>query len=68
MNKILVCLVAALAGAGVGAGATSPALAQDAVALAAGPVIIAPPQTPLAQTIKSGLGAVYYSAARDSTA
>lgn len=64
MNKILVCLAAALMGAAV----TSPALAQDIAGLAAGPVIIAPPQTPLAQTIKSGLGAVYYSAARDSAA
>ncbi|QDZ11470.1 L,D-transpeptidase family protein [Devosia ginsengisoli] len=64
MNKFLVCLVAALAGAG----SALPALAQDVAGLAAGPVIIAPPQTPLAQTIKSGLGAVYYSASRDSTA
>ncbi len=64
MNKILVCLVAAL----LGAGSALPALAQDVAGLAAGPVIIAPPQTPLAQTIKSGLGAVYYSASRDSAA
>ena len=64
MNKFLVCLVAALAGAG----SALPALAQDVAGLAAGPVIIAPPQTPLAQTIKSGLGAVYYSASRDSAA
>ncbi|HTO28867.1 MAG TPA: hypothetical protein VL017_09780, partial [Devosia sp.] len=62
MNKILVCLVAALAGLG----SVSPALAQDVAGLALSPVIIAPPQTPLAQTIKSGLGAVYYGAAKDS--
>ncbi|KQX35526.1 hypothetical protein ASD04_12050 [Devosia sp. Root436] len=62
MNKIVVCLVAALAGIG----GAWPAAAQDIAALAAGPVIIAPPQTPLAQTIKSGLSAVYYSASRDS--
>lgn len=64
MNKILICLVAALAGAG----ALLPASAQDVTGLATGPVIIAPPQTPLAQTIKSGLGTAYYSAARDSAA
>jgi murein L,D-transpeptidase YcbB/YkuD len=64
MNKILVCLVAVL----VGAGGALPASAQDVAALATGPIVIAPPQTPLARTIKSGLGAVYYSASRDSTA
>ncbi|MGH8819312.1 MAG: L,D-transpeptidase family protein, partial [Achromobacter pestifer] len=64
MNRFLVCLVAAL----VGAGGAMPASAQDVAGLAAGPIIIAPPQTPLAQTIKSGLGAAYYSAARDSAA
>ena len=62
MNKILVCLFAAL----VGAGSALPALAQDVAALAAAPVIIAPPQTPLARTIKSGLGTAYYSASRNS--
>ena len=64
MNKILVCLVAAL----VGVAGTLPAPAQDIAGLATGPVIIAPPQTPLAQTIKSGLSTVYYSASRDSAA
>ena len=64
MNKIVVCLAAALAGLG----SVLPALAQDVAGLALSPVIIAPPQTPLAQTIKSGLGAVYYSAAKESTA
>ncbi|OYX05821.1 MAG: hypothetical protein B7Z15_16735 [Rhizobiales bacterium 32-66-8] len=63
MNKILVCLVAAL----VGVGSVVPALGQVA-GLAAGPVIIAPAQTPLAQTIKTGLATAYYGAAKDSTA
>ncbi|UJW87503.1 L,D-transpeptidase family protein [Devosia sp. SL43] len=64
MNKILVCLVAALAGVG----SAVPASAQDVASLAAGPVIIAPAQTPLAQTIKAGLAAAYYGAAKDSAA
>lgn len=64
MNKIVVCLVAVL----FGAGGALPALAQDAVSLAASPVIIAPAQTPLGQVIKSDLGAAYYSATKDSTA
>lgn len=64
MNKILLCLVAALAGAG---GAV-PVVAQDMASLAAAPVIIAPPQTPLAQTIKAGLSAVYYSVPKDGSA
>lgn len=64
MNKILVCLVAALAGVG----SAVPAMAQDVASLAAGPVIIAPAQTPLAQTIKTGLAAAYYGAAKDSAA
>ncbi|WP_052726551.1 L,D-transpeptidase family protein [Devosia epidermidihirudinis] len=63
MNKILVCLLAALAGAGT----VLPANAQEIVALAASPVVIAPPQTPLAQTIKSGLSAAYYGAAKGTT-
>jgi murein L,D-transpeptidase YcbB/YkuD len=64
MNKILVCLIAALAGIG----SVPSTMAQDVAGLALSPVIIAPPQTPLAQTIKSGLGAVYYGAAKDSAA
>jgi murein L,D-transpeptidase YcbB/YkuD len=64
MNKIVVCLVAALAGL---SGATS-VFAQNVASLAASPVVIAPPQSPLAQTIKSGLSAVYYGAAKDSAA
>ncbi|MGB3338897.1 MAG: L,D-transpeptidase family protein [Devosia sp.] len=63
MNKTLVCLVTALACFG----GALPALAQDIAGLAAGPVIIAPPQTPLAQTIKAGLSTVYYGVSRDSS-
>ena len=64
MNKFVVCLVAALAGVG----GALPALAQDIAGLAVGPVIIAPPQTALAQTIKSGLSTVYYGATKGSSA
>jgi murein L,D-transpeptidase YcbB/YkuD len=64
MKKILVCLVAALAGAG----GSLPVIAQEIAGLAAGPVIIAPPQTELAQTIKSGLSTLYYSAPKASAA
>tara|TARA_R110002124_G_scaffold114535_10_gene269247 strand:- start:9944 stop:11638 length:1695 start_codon:yes stop_codon:yes gene_type:complete len=64
MNKILVCLVAALAGVG----SVSPSTAQDVAGLAEGTVVIAPAQTPLAQTIKAGLAATYYGAAKDTRA
>lgn len=64
MNKILVCLVAAF----FGVGGALPAIAQEAAGLAAGPVIIAPPQNPLAQTIKTGLSATYYGAGKDTSA
>ena len=64
MNKILVCLVAALAGVAP----ALPVLAQDVASLAASPVVIAPAQTPLAQTIKAGLAAAYYGATKDSVA
>lgn len=64
MNKFLVCLIAALAGAAP----LAPASVQAMASAASGPVYIAPPQTPLAQTIKAGLSAAYYGAAKDSTA
>ncbi|MCS6758939.1 MAG: L,D-transpeptidase family protein [Candidatus Devosia euplotis] len=64
MNKILVCLVAAL----VGVGSAYPATGQDIAGLAEGTVVIAPAQTPLAPTIKAGLAAAYYGAAKDSRA
>ena len=64
MNKFVVCLAAFLAGA------TSilPSVAQEIAGLAAAPVVIAPPQTPLAQTIKTGLSAAYSNAPKDSAA
>jgi murein L,D-transpeptidase YcbB/YkuD len=64
MNKIMVCLVAAFAGVG----SAFPVTAQEVAGLAASPVIIAPAQTPLAQTIKAGLAAAYYGAAKDTAA
>ncbi|MDB5613843.1 MAG: L,D-transpeptidase family protein [Devosia sp.] len=65
MNKILVSLVAVLAGIG----SVLPGVAQEVVAgLAASPIIIAPPQTPLAQTIKVGLSTAYNGAPKDTTA
>ena len=63
MNKLLVCLFAALAGAS----ATMPALGQDAVAAPAR-VVIAPPQSALGQTIKDGLSAAYYGASKGTAA
>ena len=65
MNKTLVCLAALVAGAA----SVLPTAGQDVLAsLAVTPVVIAPPQTPLAQTIKSGLSAAYYGSARDTAA
>lgn len=64
MNRIVVGLVAAL----LGAASPLPLMAQDVAGLATSPVVIAPARTPLAQTIKAGLGAAYYSAAKDSAA
>ena len=65
MNRFVFCLVAALAGTAP----VVPVMAQElAAGLAVSPVVIAPPATPLAATIKAGLSAAYYSAARDSAA
>src|SRR6218665_155313 len=64
MNKIVVCLVAAL----LGTGGALPVFAQAVAGIVAGPVIIAPPQTALAQTIKAGLSATYDGAGKNSTA
>lgn len=64
MNKIQISLVAVLAGLS----SVLPASAQEITGLATGPVIIAPPQTPLAQTIKTGLSAVYETANKSSAA
>ncbi|HTN64418.1 MAG TPA: L,D-transpeptidase family protein [Devosia sp.] len=63
MNKLLLCLFIALAGVG----AVLPATAQD-VTIAPTRIVIAPPQNALAQTIKDGLSAAYYSASKGSTA
>jgi murein L,D-transpeptidase YcbB/YkuD len=62
MNKFVVCLAALLASAA----SITPALSQDVAALATSPIIIAPPQTPLGQTIKSALAAAYASEAKNS--
>jgi murein L,D-transpeptidase YcbB/YkuD len=62
MNKLTICLLAALASSAM------PVLAQEAAALATSPVIIAPPQSAMAQTIKSELSGAYYGAAKDSAA
>jgi len=64
MNNFLVCLLAALAGAT----SVLPVSAQDVASAVVGPVYIAPPQTPLGQTIKAGLSTAYYGAAKDSLA
>jgi murein L,D-transpeptidase YcbB/YkuD len=63
MNKFVVCLAAFLASAAP----VMPALGQDIAALATSPVIIAPPQTPLGQTIKSALAAAYAGQAKNSS-
>ncbi|HTM77198.1 MAG TPA: peptidoglycan-binding protein, partial [Devosia sp.] len=63
MNKLVLCLLAAL----VGVSAAMPALAQDA-SVAPTRIVIAPPQNALAQTIKDGLSAAYSSAAKGSIA
>ncbi|MGV8853192.1 MAG: L,D-transpeptidase family protein [Devosia sp.] len=64
MNKNLVCLFAALASLAC----VLPASAQDVASIAAEPILIAPPQTPLAQTIKQGLSVAYYGAGKDTRA
>lgn len=63
MNKIAVSLVAILALASMGA-----PQAQDVASLEVTPVVIAPPKTALARTIKSGLSEAYYGARRDTVA
>ena len=63
MNKYLVCLAAALASTCLAV----PAFSQDVAALATSPIIIAPPQTPLAQTIKMGLSTAYNDAGKATT-
>lgn len=64
MHKILVCLIAALS-CGVSA---APAFAQDVASLAVSPVIIAPPGSPIGETIKARLSAAYYGAGKETSA
>ena len=64
MNKILLCLIATMFGT---AGIVS-VTGQEVAGLAASPVIIAPPQTPLARTIKAGLSAAYYGSTKQGAA
>ncbi len=64
MNKPLVCLFAALAGVS----AAMPALAQDVATALPTRVVIAPPQSALARTIKAGLATAYHGAAKGSAA
>ncbi|MEO5807601.1 L,D-transpeptidase family protein [Devosia sp.] len=63
MNKLLICLLASVA-----LGSIVPAMAQDVASAepVVNPIIIAPPQTALARTIKDALSAAYYGAGRDS--
>jgi L,D-transpeptidase YcbB len=64
MNKLLAALSVAL----LASVAFEPAQAQEATGLAAAPVVIAPPQTPLGQSIKDALSARYYGSAEGSAA
>jgi murein L,D-transpeptidase YcbB/YkuD len=58
MNKVLVSLVALLAATAM----VTPSFAQDVASLEPSRIVIAPPQTELARTIKAGLAAAYYGA------
>lgn len=62
MNKLLACLAFAL----LSTTSTLNVAAQDVAALAAAPIIIAPPQTPIARTIKEGLSLAYNGAVKGS--
>ena len=64
MKKVLVSLVALL----VATAAVAPALAQQVASVEASRIVIAPPQTELARTIKAGLSAAYYGARPDTAA
>ena len=64
MNKVLVSLLALVAATA----AISPALAQQVASLETHRVVIAPPQSALARTIKNGLSAAYYGARPDTRA
>ena len=64
MHKVLVSLVAILAAAVP----VAPALAQQVASVEVSRIVIAPPQTELARTIKAGLSAAYYGARPDTAA
>src|SRR5215217_3611516 len=64
MKKVAVSLVALVLAAGL----ALPALAQDVASIEPTAIVIAPPLTPLARTIKDGLAEAYYGATRDSVA
>jgi len=64
MKNLVVCLLAVFAGVG----ASVPASAQDVAALGLQRIVIAPPESDLAATIKIGLADAYYSAPKNSTA
>ncbi|AVF04060.1 MULTISPECIES: L,D-transpeptidase family protein [Devosia] len=64
MNKVLVSLVALVAATAV----VSPVSAQQLASLETDRIVIAPPQSALARTIKSGLSAAYYGARPDTRA
>lgn len=64
MKKLAVSLVALVLAAGL----SVPGQAQDIASIEPTAVVIAPPLTPLARTIKDGLAQTYYGATRDSVA
>ncbi|MHA6296948.1 L,D-transpeptidase family protein [Devosia sp. CAU 1758] len=64
MNKVLVSLVALLVAAAI----APPAIAQQVASLETSRIVIAPPQTELARTIKAGLSAAYYGARPETSA
>ena len=64
MHKVLVRLVAILAAAIP----VAPTLAQQVASVEVSRIVIAPPQTELARTIKAGLSAAYYGARPDTAA
>jgi L,D-transpeptidase YcbB len=64
MKKVLVSLVALL----VATAAVAPAFAQQVASVEASRIVIAPPQSELARTIKAGLSAAYYGARPDTAA
>ena len=64
MHKVLVSLVAILAAAIP----VAPTLAQQVASVEVSRIVIAPPQTELARTIKAGLSAAYYGARPDTAA